>query len=137
MTARPAITRNQVGPDDPLRLDDAAAIAFPGGTMTASGLRKERDAGRLVVERIAGKDFTTLRAIANMRTLCRVERSHQGSTSASGATAQPSGSSSTAAGRSAQARVKLLASELKRRSRRTSGVGTSRSSATVIPLVSK
>ena len=55
------ICEANVGPDTPLRLERAAQIAFPGGAMTASGLRKERDRDRLVVEKIAGKEFTTLR----------------------------------------------------------------------------
>jgi hypothetical protein len=41
--------------------------------MTASGLRKEAARGRLVIERIAGKDYTTLTAIDEMRALCRVQ----------------------------------------------------------------
>jgi hypothetical protein len=41
--------------------------------MTASGLRREARRGRLVVERIAGKDYTTLVNIERMRELCRVE----------------------------------------------------------------
>jgi hypothetical protein len=65
----PADTINQ---DAPLRLRKAAELAFPGGGMTASGLRREALRGRLVVERIAGKDYTTLAAIAKMRELCRV-----------------------------------------------------------------
>jgi hypothetical protein len=40
--------------------------------MTSSGLRKEALRGRLVIERIAGKDFTTLAHIERMRELCRV-----------------------------------------------------------------
>jgi hypothetical protein len=56
----------------PLRLKIAAERAFPGGGMTASGLRREADRGRLIVERIAGKDYTTMQAIADMRKLCRV-----------------------------------------------------------------
>jgi hypothetical protein len=60
-------------PDTPLRLSIAAELAFPAGGMTASGLRREAARGRLVVERVAGKDYTTLTAIANMRLLCRVE----------------------------------------------------------------
>jgi hypothetical protein len=63
----------QVTPDTPLRLEIAAAIAFPDGSMTASGLRREAERGRLVIERIAGKDFTTLANIERMRQLCRVE----------------------------------------------------------------
>ena len=40
--------------------------------MTASGLRREGARGRLVIERIAGKDYTTLANIERMRELCRV-----------------------------------------------------------------
>jgi hypothetical protein len=56
----------EVNPDDPLRLDVAAAVAYPDGSMTASGLRREAARGRLVIERTAGKDYTTLAAIAEM-----------------------------------------------------------------------
>ena len=58
----------------PLRLSVAAGIAFPDGSMGASGLRKERDAGRLQTELIAGKEYVTLAAIAAMRELCRGRR---------------------------------------------------------------
>ena len=57
----------------PLRLSVAAKIAFPDSSMTASGLRREAARGRLIIERIAGKDYTTLEAIENMRKLCRVQ----------------------------------------------------------------
>jgi hypothetical protein len=57
----------------PIRLSVAAKVAFPDGTMTASGLRREAARGRLVVERIAGKDFTTLENVERMRILCRVQ----------------------------------------------------------------
>jgi hypothetical protein len=60
-----------IGLDTPLRLDVAARVAFPGGGMTASGLRREAARGRLMIERIAGKDFTTLNAIQEMRKQCR------------------------------------------------------------------
>ena len=59
--------------DAPIRLDRAAKIAFPDGSMTAKGLRKERDKGRLLTEIIAGKEYTTLGAIDRMRELCRVQ----------------------------------------------------------------
>ena len=52
-------SRDEIGPDTPLRLGVAAALAFPDGSMTASGLRREGARGRLVIERIAGKDYTT------------------------------------------------------------------------------
>src|ERR1700740_6294 len=64
---------DDVGDDTPLRLAVAAATAFPDGSMTASGLRRECARGRLVIERIAGKDYTTLANIERMRELCRVE----------------------------------------------------------------
>ena len=41
-----------IGLDTPLRLDVAAKAAFPFGDMTASGLRREAQRGRLVIERI-------------------------------------------------------------------------------------
>jgi hypothetical protein len=41
-------------------LADAVKIAFPLGGMTVAGLRRERDRNRLVIERIASKEFTTL-----------------------------------------------------------------------------
>ncbi|WP_244558538.1 excisionase [Tardiphaga sp. OK246] len=63
----------KVDRDSPLRLKAAAALAFPDGSMTASGLRREAMRGRLVIERIAGKDYTTLENIKLMREKCRVE----------------------------------------------------------------
>ncbi len=65
--------RGEVGDDTPLRLAVAAALAYPDGSMTASGLRREAARGRLVIERTAGKDYTTLAAIEQMRALCRLQ----------------------------------------------------------------
>jgi hypothetical protein len=59
----------QINPNTPLRLSVAAALAFPDGSMTPSGLRREGARGRLVVERIAGKDYTTLANIERMTDL--------------------------------------------------------------------
>jgi hypothetical protein len=66
-------SREQINSDAPLRLRVAAALAYPDGSMTASGLRREAARGRLVIERTAGKDYTTLANIDRMRGLCRVE----------------------------------------------------------------
>src|SRR5260370_9555404 len=66
------LTIGYVAPDAPLRLSIAAKSAFPDGSMTASGLRSEANRGRLRIERVAGKDFTTLNEIKRMRELCRV-----------------------------------------------------------------
>jgi hypothetical protein len=76
------LKREEIMADTPLRLGVAAALAFPDGSMTASGLRRERARGRLVVERIAGKDYTTLANIERMRELCRVEAKVRGCISA-------------------------------------------------------
>src|SRR6516164_9547634 len=79
-TSRPRLPQSdQITPDTPLRLSVAAAIAFPNGSMTASGLRREGARGRLAIERIAGKDYTTLANIERMRELCRVEAKVHGS----------------------------------------------------------
>jgi hypothetical protein len=58
--------------DAPLRLAVAAVTKFPDGSMTASGLRRERDRGRLATWMIAGKEYTTISAIEDMIKLCRV-----------------------------------------------------------------
>ena len=64
--------RHEISLDTPLRLSVAAALAFPDGSMTARACGEKRE-GRLVIERIAGKDYTTLANIERMRELCRVE----------------------------------------------------------------
>jgi len=63
----------EVKADTPLRLAVAAKIAFPDGSITAEALRREAARGRLTLERIAGKDYTTLANIERMRELCRVQ----------------------------------------------------------------
>jgi hypothetical protein len=135
---------SEIGPDTPLRLDVAAQVAFPGGGMTASGLRKERDRQRLVIEKIAGKEFTTLRFIEQMRERCRgtpkepVSGSNQKSEmrkeSLSGA---PLGSSATERTRSALAALEQTAEALSKPSLNISPRNTpSREIADVIHLKS-
>jgi hypothetical protein len=68
-----AVSAKDIHEDEPLRLEIAAACAFPDGSMKASGLRREAARGKLIIERIAGKDYTTLKAIKNMRDKCRNE----------------------------------------------------------------
>jgi hypothetical protein len=74
----PVAANDNVHPDDPLRLEDAIKFGFPHGGMTVSGLRREATAGRLVIEKIANKQFTTLRAIEEMRKSCRVKAEGHG-----------------------------------------------------------
>lgn len=89
--------------DTPLRLKRAAEIAFPDGGMTVSGLRRERDAGRLETALIAGKEYCTLRAIQEMLARCQGLRKAPASTSGPKAARptersdrRPDGSSATA-----------------------------------------
>jgi hypothetical protein len=104
----------KITPDTPLRLGVAAALAFPDGSVTASGLRREAKRGRLVIERVAGKDYTTLANIERMRELCRVQAKVHGFTSDGIANALLSGSSSIMAAKSAQARAKAISARLKK-----------------------
>ena len=96
----------------PLRLPVAAQIAFPDGSMSERGLKREIDRGRLAFERIAGKTYTTLRDIKRMRELCR--ENHWGSvnTSASETAGRLSGSSSMAEMKSAQDAARTTALQL-------------------------
>jgi hypothetical protein len=93
---------DNIHPDEPLRLRDAIKFGFPHGGMTVSGLCKEAARGRLVIEKIASKNFTSLRAIEEMRKLCRVkvEGRVSGGEKSDGRAARPSheerGLSSTA-----------------------------------------
>lgn len=110
--------------DTPLRLDRAAALAFPQGGMSASGLRRERDRGNLVTEIVAGKEFTTLAAIRAMREKCRAQPKPHASHGAQRAavrtasSATPaSGSSATQAASSALDAALMTVQALKRRSR--------------------
>lgn len=94
------IAAGEIRRDHPLRLETAVKLAFPDGSMTVSGLRRERDAGRLEVERIAGKDYVTLHAIEEMRRLCRVRRKAPDSGSGQNAATRPAGSFQTQRGSS-------------------------------------
>src|SRR5579863_2457218 len=111
MTGR---SQPEITPETPLRLADAVKIAFPMGGMTVAGLRRERDRNRLVIEKIAGKEFTTLAHIERMRELCRDEARVLGSSLRRPAeiraerlpTRQP-GSSETTDAMSAQAALRM------------------------------
>lgn len=134
-----------IDPDTPLRLADAVAAAFPHGGMTVSGLRREAQRGRLVIEVIAHKQFVTLRAIERMRSLCRAEQLGQdsgsnltSSTPPANDSAAPPGLSLTERSKSALAALHKTARELKKRSPSTSQKSTAhpRESTDVIPLKS-
>jgi hypothetical protein len=112
----PTAANDNIQPDAPMRLAQAAQMAFPHGGMTASGLRKEAKRGRLVLMRIAGKDFTTLLAIEEMKQACRVPANPQGSGYGQPTKTEPRrGSSSTAASSTAQDAARMLVLKLKQR----------------------
>jgi hypothetical protein len=107
-------THPEITPNTPLRLADAVKIAFPMGGMTVAGLRRERDRNRLIIEKIAGKEFTTLAHIERMRELCRDEAREPDFSSKprdetrveTSPTEQP-GSSGTTVGMSAQVALQM------------------------------
>jgi hypothetical protein len=143
MNAKPHI--GQPDPDTPLRLSDAVRIAFPLGGMTVSGLRSEAARGRLVIEKIANKQFVTLRAIEMMWELCRAEQPDQGyglspkkSTPPAGASGTRPGSSETARSKYALAALHKTARALKPSSGNTSRKSTAghAENADVIPIKS-
>src|SRR5215831_20400979 len=146
MVRRPAsITQADIADDKPIRLSVAAALAFPDGSMTASGLRREAARGRLAIERIAGKDFTTLRAINEMRKRCRVEPKAPGSgcsqrdgTKTVESSNKPYGASEMAASNEALVSARAKLRKLRKRSPTISPPNTApRESAIVTPLPAK
>src|SRR5829696_9068177 len=104
------------GKDTPMRLSKAARLAFPDGSVTATALRKEAKRGRLVIERIAGRDFTTMQHIEEMRKKCRVEPRAPAFTSGNGNGPQDrgSGSLSTEIFKSALGAARMNAKKLKK-----------------------
>lgn len=133
MSARALPDLTSVGPDTPLRLSVAARLAFPDGSMTVSGLRRERDKGNLVVERIAGKEYTTLRNIRHMRVKCQEQQRERASgfvqpatTSKAASPMKPSISSETGTGSKAQAAALMNMQRLKELYAPTSKRSTSR-----------
>jgi hypothetical protein len=133
---------SNVGPDTMLRLEAAAELAFPDGSMSVAALRREAAAGRLTIYRIAGKDFTTLSDVQEMKTKCRVQvREHvsglnqKNVTQAAGSSAAQHGSSATERVKSARAALEATAKALNAPLLTTSRASTKRRErAVVIPL---
>src|SRR4029077_5557258 len=91
---------NSVSDDTLLRLGVAAALEFPDGSMSASGLRREAAPGRLRIWRIAGKDYTTRAALSEMRGRCVLSSHHDSSCAAPERAVGQSGLSRTGNGKS-------------------------------------
>ena len=106
-----------IGPATPLRLEAAAQLAFPDGSMKVAGLRREIARGRLAYEVIANKHYVTLNDIEEMRKLCRVPVKGHASISVLRAERMgqsseiPSGSCSTEAKKSPQELLQLRISQ--------------------------
>ena len=65
--ARQSPVAGVITPTTPLRLEMAAKLAFPDGSMGVAGLRKEIERGNLLAEKIAGRIYVTLDGIEEMR----------------------------------------------------------------------
>jgi hypothetical protein len=128
--------RESIRGNTPLRLDVAAALAFPNGSMTASGLRNEWQRGNLRVELIANKLFTTLDDIEDMRRKCARPNRRDSSCERQESDKKQHGLLSTSDGKSAQARAQASAQKLKSRSANTSQKTAGQVSGTVIPIKS-
>jgi len=131
-----------ITPTTPLRLDLAARLAFPDGSIKASALRTEAKRGNLHIETIANKQFTTLKAIEEMRAKCATAKG-QGSTIRATNTVTES-STGAACGSLETDRVKSALAALEMRVRKPSGSSPStsprntsrRKQTNVIPLKS-
>jgi hypothetical protein len=124
----------------PLMLRTAAQIAFPDGSMSAGALRREAAAGHLTIYRMAGKDYTTIADIEEMKTKCRVPAKLPASgCDPAGPTEAPSTSSSTEERKLALDAARATLQEPNAPSKATSSKSTTRPkpSATVIPIKSK
>jgi hypothetical protein len=131
-----------ITPTTPLRLDVAARLAFPDGSMGVSGLRNEINKGNLPAEKIAGRLYISLAGIEEMRRRCAVQKVPSSTSANQGARAASAGGLSSteaptaAAVKSAQAHLQAIAQGLKKRSPTTSPKNMSRPSAEVIPIKS-
>jgi hypothetical protein len=131
------MTLPATSPETLLRLRDAARLAFPDGSMTESGLRRERDRGRLVVWLVANKEYTTLSSIREMLDQCRVHPSQRACASkAPPRDAPPSGTSSTDESDSPLAAARATLAALKGNSPSISRSNTRRRAANVLPFKS-
>lgn len=132
----PTVRAAEIGEEEPVRLADAVRLFFPAGGMTLSALRTEARKGRLEVMRVAGKDWTTHRAIREMLDRCRVAKARPVSPSAPKLTDEGSGSSETGSAISAQAALRIKLSKPPKDLRTTSGAASGRTRQNVVRLPS-
>ncbi|MBB4005499.1 hypothetical protein [Aurantimonas endophytica] len=72
MAKRALLSRAELQPDDLLTLAHACELLL-NSNLTPASLRRERDRGNLVTEKIANKEFVTPAEIQAMRERCRTE----------------------------------------------------------------
>lgn len=136
-SATQADERAAIDDDTPLRLELAARLAYPPGSgVTAATLRTQARKGHLAIERIAGKDFTTLRAIREMRASCVLREPDSGYDQPMAAKSS-NGSSRTGEPSIALASAMNSLQKLKQGSRNTSRTGTTRGAVVGLPGRSK
>jgi hypothetical protein len=130
---------SNVGPDTMVRLEAAAELAFPDGSTSVAAFRREAAAGRLTIYAIAGKHFTTLNDVQEMKKACRVHaRAPDYGSDQPAKTGARSTSSSMEARRQAQAAARATLREPSVVSKTTSSPSTIRGQgAEVIPMSSK
>lgn len=103
-----------IDPNAPLLLGTAARLAFPDGAVSGATLKRQHRKGLLVIERIGGRDFTTLNAIDEMRRLCRVTPNPPACVSVAAPGVRPSTSSVTVDLRSARAAALIASQRLRK-----------------------
>jgi hypothetical protein len=123
----------------PLRLEIAARLAFPDGSLSVAALRRLAADGLLTIIAVRGKHFTTLADIEEMKTKCRVQAKDPGSSYRRPKTDNGSGSSATASARSALDALRATAKVLRESLPPTSPQSTTQeqAEAVVIPMRSK
>ncbi|MGC2778461.1 MAG: hypothetical protein WA418_22780 [Bradyrhizobium sp.] len=123
----------------PLRLEVAARLAFPDGSVTVSTLRRQIANGLLVAEKIGNKLYTTPQAILEMRERCRVQAKDPALSCKRRETGSDSGSSGMASEASALDALRANAAKLKQSLLNTSSANATPEQAVtaVIPMRSK
>jgi hypothetical protein len=121
---RPAPFRQADVDRAPMRLLDAARAVMGDSAPSAAWLRKQAAEGRLVIWRIAGKDYTTEQAVREMLDQCALKG--QGSGFGQLTTKPPQcGSSATEPGKSALDALRQNAKKLRESLANTSQQSTS------------
>jgi cell division septation protein DedD len=134
---KPVSVPDTVDPNTMLRLDAAARIAFPDGSMSVSAMRRLAADKLLTIYPIAGKHFTTLADIEEMKTSCRVQAKVQGSRCSKPKAERPSGISATDSGRLERAAARASLLKLRESLPTTSSASMIRAPAAVIPMTSR